>query len=157
MNYHTSYILDKDYYHESFEQSLPFSHRRQLKYPLVLLLVGLTLFSMFKLQNNYLGYFLFALAILEVVAYKYQQPWWVARQRLTRAAGNEVTLRVDEQGISTEINAHKKQYSWPQIKEVLSTQKGIIIVTDKGARHYFPARVLNEEVIAFIFDKNKAT
>ncbi|MFY8273009.1 YcxB family protein [Pseudoalteromonas sp. SSDWG2] len=150
MKYNTSYILNKEYFIESYEQSLPFSDRRKPKYGLVVFLAVLALFSIYQLQQHYVGYFLVALAVLEVVAFTYQKAWWVARQRLSRAAGNEVQLNVDEQGISTIFNGKKKLQSWSDIHDLIATDKGIIVVNNKGHRHYLSNSILNDEVIAFI-------
>ncbi|WP_105254865.1 YcxB family protein [Pseudoalteromonas sp. T1lg75] len=155
MNYTTTYILNKDYFSESYEQSLPLSNRKQPKYGLILLLVALALFSILKLQNNYLGYFLFALALLEMVAYRYQKAWWIARQRLSRAAGHEVELKIDEQGIGTTANGKTRLLSWTDISEAVATDKGVVLVTAKGHSHYLSNAVLNDEVREFILAQKK--
>lgn len=155
MNYSTTYILDKDYFLESYEQSLPLSNRKQPKYGLILLLVALALFSILKLQNNYVGYFLFALALLEMVAYRYQKAWWVARQRLSRAAGHEVELKIDEQGISTAANGKTRALAWTNISKTVSTDKGVVLVTNKGYRHYLSNAILNDQVREFILAQKK--
>ncbi len=155
MKYNTSYILNKEYFIESYEQSLPFSDRRKPKYGLVVFLAALALVSIYMLQNNYLGYFLLGLAILEVIAFTYQKAWWVARQRLSRAAGNEIHLTIDEEGISTLCNGVKKRQVWNDIEQVLETELGIIIINDKGHRHYLSKATLNEESINFILAQKK--
>ncbi|WP_105190612.1 YcxB family protein [Pseudoalteromonas sp. T1lg48] len=155
MNYTTTYILNKDYFSESYEQSLPLSNRKQPKYGLILLLIALALFSILKLQNNYLGYFLFALALLEMVAYRYQKAWWIARQRLSRAAGHEVELTIDEQGISTSANGKTRVLLWKNIREAVATEKGVVLVSGKGHSHYLSNTVLNDEVRDFILTQKK--
>ena len=150
MKYTTSYILNKEYFIESYEQSLPFSDRKKPKFGLVAFLIVLGLISIFMLQNNYLGYFLVALAALELVAFKYQRAWWVARQRLARAAGNEVQLNIDDQGLSTVFNGKKKVQAWHEVAQLIGTEKGIIVVNQKGHRQYLSNGILNDEVRDFI-------
>ncbi|MBQ4833891.1 YcxB family protein [Pseudoalteromonas sp. MMG010] len=152
MEFTTSYILDKPYYKECFEQSLPYSKQAKPKYFLLMLLVTLGLFGIYGLNDHYLGSFLIMLAVLECVSFYYRQPWWVTRQMLSRASGSKVTLIFNEQGISSENHYKNYQLKWDEINSIIDTDQGIILKNSKTMQ-YISKQILTTEILDFINKK----
>lgn len=148
----TNYTLDKAYFYECFDESLPYSKRAQPKYLLLVLLVALGLFGIYGLDDHYLGTFLIMVALLECVAFYYRRPWWVTRQMLSRASGSEVTLTFDDEGIKSSNFYKNTSLQWQDIQQVITTERGILLQTKQGM-HYLSKQILNSEIINFINKK----
>ncbi|WP_257326313.1 YcxB family protein [Pseudoalteromonas rhizosphaerae] len=154
MSFSTTYTLDKPYFYECFDESLPYSAQAKPKYVFLVLLVSLGLTAIYWLEKHYLGNFLIMAAVLECVAFYYRRPWWVTRQMLSRASGSEATLTIDESGFKSE-NPHKSyQLAWQDIDEVIFTVRGIILKSRRGMQ-YISNSVLSDEIIEYI--KKRAT
>ncbi|MBB1292666.1 YcxB family protein [Pseudoalteromonas sp. SR44-5] len=154
MSFSTTYTLDKPYFYECFDESLPYSAQAKPKYVFLVLLVSLGLTAIYWLEKHYLGNFLIMAAVLECVAFYYRRPWWVTRQMLSRASGSEATLTIDESGFKSE-NPHKSyQLAWQDIDEVIFTVRGIILKSRRGMQ-YVSNSVLSDEIIEYI--KKRAT
>ncbi|MFC3031089.1 YcxB family protein [Pseudoalteromonas fenneropenaei] len=154
MRYSFSYTLDKPFYRECFQSCAPLTPKKMPRYALLLLLVGLGMFSIYGLKDHYLGTFLIMLAILECVANYFQEPWWVTRQMWSRAAGTDVQVIIDEQGIKTENRGNKMQWLWADITAVVRTNSGVVFSSARG-NHYLSASHMEEQVIDYIINKAK--
>ena len=143
MSLSITYTLDKPYYYECFDESLPYSSQAKPKYPLLVLLISLGLLAFYMLENHYLGSFIFMLAIVECLSFYYKRPWRVTRQMLSRASGSEVTVSFDDEGVKAENPYKSYQLSWQQINEVIETERGYILKADKGMQ-YLSKQALNE-------------
>lgn len=143
MSLSITYTLDKPYYYECFDESLPYSSQAKPKYPLLVLLISLGLLAFYMLENHYLGSFMFTLAIVECLSFYYKRPWWVTRQMLSRASGSEVTVSFDDEGVKAENPYKSYQLSWQQINEIIETERGYILKADKGMQ-YLSKQALNE-------------
>ena len=152
MAFTTTYTLDKPYFYECFDESLPYSKRAKPKYFLLVLLVALGLFGIYVLDDHYLGSFMIMLAVLECVAFYYRRPWWVTRQMLSRASGSEVTLTFDEDGIKSTNHYKNYQLAWHDINEVITTDCGLLLKSKSGMQ-YISKAILNDETIDFINKK----
>ena len=152
MAFTTTYTLDKPYYYECFDESLPYSKRAKPKYFLLVLLVALGLFGIYGLKDHYLGSFMIMLAVLECLAFYYRRPWWVTRQMLSRASGSEVTLTFDDNGIKSANHYKSYQLAWQDINEVMDTQQGIIL-RNKSGMQYISKKIISTETLAFINKK----
>ena len=152
MSFSTTYTLDKPYFYECFDESLPYSKRAQPKYFLLVLLVSLGLFSIYGLADHYLGTFLIMVAVLECVAFYYRRAWWVTRQMFSRASGSEVTLTFDDEGIKSANHYKSYQLAWQDIAEVIETPRGVLI-KNKNSLQYISKQILTDEMLDFINKK----
>ncbi|WP_405602168.1 MULTISPECIES: YcxB family protein [unclassified Pseudoalteromonas] len=152
MAFTTTYTLDKPYFYECFDESLPYSKRAKPKYFLLVLLVALGLFGIYGLNDHYLGSFLIMLGVLECVAFYYRRPWWVTRQMLSRASGSEVTLTFDDDGIKSANHYKNYQLAWQDINTVIDTQQGILL-QNKSGMQYISKQILSSEILDFISKK----
>ncbi|WP_010386836.1 YcxB family protein [Pseudoalteromonas rubra] len=153
--FHCEFTLDKDYFRECFDQSLPYSNVSKPKYALVAFLFILGCVAIYGLDNAYLGNFLILLAVLECIAHYYRRPWWVARQMVTRASGSKITLQIDAQGI-TATNPYKSyQILWSEVNKVAETQLGVVLVR-ASTNQYISKKALSAEALEFILSKKNS-
>ncbi|MCF6437637.1 YcxB family protein [Pseudoalteromonas sp. MMG022] len=148
------FTLDKAYFRECFDESLPLSDRAKPKYPLLVFLIVLATLSWVVVKNQYLASFLALMAVLEVVAFVYRKPWWVARQMLSRAAGSLVVLDIDNDGIKA-VNPYKQyQFLWSEIVAAEQTDKGVVLKTKRGMQ-YISQAAISQQAFDFILEKTK--
>lgn len=149
MQFNTSYTLDKPYFYECFDESLPYSKQAKPKYVFLIFLISLGLIAIYGMDKHYLGNFMIMAAVLECIAFYYRRPWWVTRQMLSRASGSKAHLTIDEQGFSSE-NPHKSyQIKWQKIDEIIFTQRGILLKSKQGMQ-YISNSVLSDDAINYI-------
>ncbi|WP_206485081.1 YcxB family protein [Thalassotalea sp. G2M2-11] len=147
--YQQRYVLDKQYFNECFEQSVePISVGRAYAKSIFFIFFGALLVLITEV-NPYAAWFVFALGILEALSVYYKKPWWVARQLLSKAANNEVTLTIDEQGIKSHSFYQQTMISWSDISRLMQTELGWII-EHAGGKTYLSNRVLSSDAIAYI-------
>ena len=104
LNYQTRFTLDKDYYAECYDASMPEKTTWQAyQKSIVLTLVGAVLVVATDL-SPYAAWFVFGLGIVEALGTYYHRPWWLARQMLSRAANNDAELTITEHEIACQSN-----------------------------------------------------
>lgn len=153
--YSHQFILDKAHFNECYSQSVDStpSFRTYFK-AIVLALFGILL-VLFSDVNAYAAWFVFALGILEAISIYYKQAWWVMRQLLGKSAKGEVTLTIDDKGISTESFYVKSMVLWENIKEYKKTTLGWVITHDLG-NNYISDSCLSEESQALFLQRQSS-
>lgn len=153
-SYTTQYTLDKSHFSECFDESVTIdtsirAYRKAIIFSLVgvlLLLTGI---------NAYASWFLIGLGVLEALNIRYKKPWWLLRQMMSKAANNEVTLTIDEQGVSNDSFYVKGTIFWQDIVSVKETEQGFLIKQAKSVS-YLSKRSLDETATAFVRQKGAA-
>ncbi|MEW6994307.1 YcxB family protein [Colwelliaceae bacterium MEBiC 14330] len=156
------FILDKDHYNECYTQSSTLEHNKKTYFKANIL----TIFGLFILLatpvNPYAAWFVIALGILETVSVYYHQPWWVLRQRMSKAAGSEVTLTIDDKGILTESFHVNNRILWSDVTSITESELGFIIFFSLGktmtgkdiaSKSYISKSCLSEAARQFIVKK----
>ena len=157
MPFHHQFILDRQYYTEVYEQTAKkpegwSAYRKAI----VLLALGL-LASSFATTAKFihLSYFVIGLAVVEALAVRFSQTWWLWRQLISKAANNPVELTLDEQGITITSAYLNQQLNWADISGVLENEKGFIL-EQAESRHYLSKKGLALDAIAFVTEKCNA-
>jgi len=150
--YSTTFVLDRNYYTECFEQSVVIEHalRRYAK-AIFFILFGAVL-VLFTDVNDYAAWFVFALGILEGVSIRYQRPWWVTRQMFSRASRSEVKLTIDKSGINTESFYQTSTYTWADFSEITRTSKGWLLAHAQG-KNYISNQFLSNDAQDYLSSK----
>ena len=151
-SYSTTFVLNRQYYSECFEQSVVIEHALRRYAKALFFIVFGALLVLFTEVNEYAAWFVFALGILEAVSIRYQQAWWVARQMLSRAAKSEVKLIVDESGISTESFYQNNQHAWSDFSTITATDKGWLLAHEKG-KNYISNQFLSTDAQSYLSNK----
>ncbi|QYJ98530.1 YcxB family protein [Shewanella alkalitolerans] len=150
-SYSTHFTLDRAYYAECFDASVTQpAPRAEYTKALGFLLIGLAL--LLTGVNAYASWFIIALGVLEGLSIKFKRPWYLTRQMMSKAAGNEANLTLNEQGISIESLYVKQQLSWDGIDDIQETSAGFLLLAG-GQKHYLSKRFLDEACCQFIRGK----
>lgn len=150
-SYSTTYILDKAHFNEVFANSVVSKPSlKEYGKAIAFVLAGVAL--LFTDVTGYLVYFLMGLGLIEALSTYYRQPWWVARQMLSRAASNKVTITIDEGGIHTDSIHLKSTLKWQDVNKVDTTQDGLMLLHSQG-KSYLSGSCLSEQAKAFVLSK----
>lgn len=149
--YTTQYSLDKSHFNECFDESVVIdtsirAHRKSIIFALIGIILMLTGI------NAYASWFIIALGVLEALTVRYKKPWWLMRQMMSKAANNEVTLTIDEQGISNDSFYVKGTILWQNVVSISETEQGFLL-KQANAVNYLSKRSLDEDAIAFVRGK----
>ncbi len=134
-SYSAQFILSRDYLAESFDQSLPHgkSAKPNFLFPVLMFTAGAGLLLATE-QPRIAGIMFIALAALELLHIRFRRAWWLMQQTWGRSNGNEVTLTVDEVGIQTQNVHTRTALLWADIKHVIETDLGLILVAKSGGQ-----------------------
>lgn len=151
-SYQYEFTLDKAHFEECYDESVVVDMRpkRFLKAGLFVLF-GIAL--LFSDLTRYAAYFFVGLGIVEALSIRYQRPWWLMRQMMSKAAGNDVTLLIDEHGIKTQSLYVHQLITWGEIYRIKETQAGFL-VTHKAGTSYISKRCLNDDAADYIRQKS---
>jgi len=152
-SYVSQFILDKAHFNECYSQSVnsDYSIKAYFK-AIVLTLFGMVL-VLFTEINAYAAWFVFALGILEALSVYYQKPWWVLRQMLGKSAKGQVTLTINDTGISTESHYVSDHVLWENITELKETEKGWLI-THLSGRNYISNACISVDAQQYLAAKH---
>ncbi len=150
--YSTSYQLDKAHFQECYSESAiidaPF---HAYKKAAVLITAGILL-VLFTQMNPYAAWFVFSLGIIEAISTRYQKPFWVTRQMLSKAAKGDVELTIDDSGINSKSFYTSLSLQWGDVLFLETTKLGWLIKHAKG-RSYISNSNLSAEAINFLTEK----
>ncbi len=146
--FETTFLLDKAFYHECYEQSANKSTGVKA-YSKAMIIFALAFAASTLGEFAHLSMFIFTLSIVEAMSVYWQQTWWVWRQMISKESNSEVTLTIDEQGIKTKTQYHELELNWSIIHDIKLTEKGFILCYDKG-RYYLSFGHLSEPAVAFV-------
>lgn len=151
-SYSTSYVLDKSHFSETYDESVPIDNSgRRYQKSVVLSLVGLALLYTPEI-SAYFAWFFIGLGIVDGLSVRFQKPWWLARQMLSRAANSELTLRIDEEGVKSHSFYVDSAMLWTDVTNIEQTQRGWLLTVNSG-KTYMSNRCLSEEAISYLADK----
>jgi hypothetical protein len=154
-SYTTQYILNKAHFRECYSQSVITDNSVRAYSKSVLLSAG-GLFLVFYTQvNAYIAWFIFCLGCLEALSVYYHKAWWVMRQVFSKAANSEVTLTIDEEGITSQSVFVELKLEWQAVKALTATELGWLVEHAQG-KNYISASCLSEQAIEFLTAKSES-
>lgn len=147
-HYSTEFTLDKSHFDECYCESMPVntSPKAYIK-AVVFILFGIAL--VFTDTSRYLVYFFIGLGIIEALQVKYHKAWYLMRQMMSKAAGNQVTLVINDKGIHTRSDFVSHSIAWSEVDEINVSEQGFLIAVKKR-KSYISKRCLDANTIAFI-------
>ncbi|MFT4938829.1 MAG: hypothetical protein ACI88A_001859 [Paraglaciecola sp.] len=147
--YSTTYILDKSHFSETFDESITLNSSKTAYFKSIILgFLGLAIL-LFTEINPYGAWFIVGLGALEAFSVRFRKSWWLARQLISKAANSELTLTIDEHGVSSKSFYVESKISWDDVKTIEQTRQGWLILHATG-RNYLSDRCLSEAARAFI-------
>lgn len=150
--YSTTYVLDKSHFSETYDESSTKKNSRAgyIK-SITLAFLGLAIL-LFTEINPYIAWFIVALGGVEALSIRFQKSWWLARQMISRAANNELTLTIDEDNIRSQSSNIESTILWADITQIDQTQQGWLLHHPAG-KTYLSNRCLSDEAKQFISAK----
>lgn len=153
-SFNTTFTLSREYLAECFDESLPHGKHAKPHYlfPALMLVAGAGLLF-FTEQPKIAGSMLVALAVLELIHSRYRRAWWLARQMWAKSADSEVTLTVNDEGVTTQSPYTETKLLWTDVSRVIETDLGLILLDKSGRQQYlskslFPKKLLGEILVA---------
>lgn len=154
-SYTTQYTLDKSHFSECYDESVVVDKTiRAYRKAIIFSIVGIAL--LLTNINGYASWFIIALGALEALSVYFRKPWWLMRQMMSKAANNEVTLTIDESGITNDSFYVQGTILWQDINSITSTEQGFLIKHAKGTS-YLSKRSLDEQATEFVSSKMSET
>ncbi|MFC4698572.1 YcxB family protein [Glaciecola siphonariae] len=151
-SYSTTYKLDKSHFSETFDESTSAKQPASAYYKATGLVVfGLVILLMTPL-SAYAAWFIIVLGIVEALGVYFRKPWWLARQMISRAANTQLTLTIDEQGVSSESESVQSQILWIDVNALEKTSRGWMLHHGK-VKSYVSSRCLSSEAEDFMHTK----
>lgn len=151
MQFSTDFILDREHFSECYDQSALITPPKKIRYQFIgaLLLVGF-LMMMFTEQSVAVGLFFISLAFVEFFSFQYRKAWWLSRQMWSKNSGNKITLLMDDSAIKITSIYQNQHFNWDEIKELIETPKGIILMLNNNAQSYLSKSSLSDEMVNFM-------
>ena len=114
--------MDKSHFSETYDESKVEDESKNPYLTAILLaLAGMGLLYFTNL-SPYIAWFVVAWGGVEALSVRFQKPWWLARQMISKAANNELTLTIDERGVSTQSHYVNGTLLWDDIRKIEKTQ-----------------------------------
>lgn len=147
--YSSTYTLDKSHFSETYDASAPADNAKKIYMIAIALgLFGLALL-IFSEINPYAAWFIIALGALEAFSLRFKRPWWIARQMISKAANTELTLQIDDGGVSSKSIHVESKITWAEVSNIEATTQGWLLY-HAGGKNYVSGRCLSEEAKEFI-------
>ncbi|MCC2605773.1 YcxB family protein [Planctobacterium marinum] len=148
-HYSTTYKLDKSHFSETYDQSVTddFVKRGYIK-ALILALVGSGVLLATEI-SGYIAWFIIGLGGLEALSVRFHKAWWLARQMISKAANNKVTLTIDEEAVKSHSIHVNSKITWQDITKIQQTSAGWLLYLPSG-KSYLSNRCLSAQAQEFL-------
>lgn len=151
-HYQNTYILDKSHFTECYSETAVQDQSFRPYTKAAILVVFALVLMMATNISAYISYFVFGLGVVDALGVYYRKPWWIYRQQLSKAANNEVTMVIDNEGINIKSAFVNSSFPWKEIEQLQKSNLGWLFVY-KNVKHYVSDRSLSEQAQQFIHDK----
>ena len=148
INYAVTYKLDKAHFKECYEQSAPSVQNKDYRKAAIFGVIGVGLFFV-EAEHYFIPFFIFCLAVVEILSVKYRETWWVWRQLLSKPANDSVELTLNEEGVFSESKHINTQILWNDVNSIEPTFKGLLL-RHKGGINYLSNSHLDKKTIEFV-------
>lgn len=147
--YSTTYTLDKSHFSETYDESI--TAKRSLVVYLKsfgLIFLGLAIVYYTDI-SPYAAWFIVVLGVVDALNIYFRKSWWLIRQMISAAANTELTLSIDEDGVSSKSIAVKNKITWQELTKIERTKQGWLLYHAAG-KSYLSGRCLSKAANAFI-------
>lgn len=151
--YSTSYMLDKSHFIETYDASASASNAKRTYIIAIFLAISGLVMLNFTEIDPYVAWFIIALGGLEVFSLRFKKSWWLARQLISKAANTELTLTIDDTGVSSKSIHIESTIPWAEISKIEPApghpSPGWLLYY-KGHKNYLSGRCLSEQAQEFV-------
>ncbi len=154
MFFQSKFVLNREHFEECFDQSALLGEKTAPRYKfMAFLVIGGCLILVFAPLQKTLGFFLIALSFVEYFSFRYRRAWWLMRQMWSRNSHNTITLTINDQGVKTTSLYNNSELLWTEIKAMIETPKGIMLLLNNGKKNYLSKAALDKQAVAYIKSK----
>lgn len=155
MNHKFNIELTKEYFLESFEQSVKYGSKwRKIEYMISIFLIIFGVYLYFYAKGEtFLPILLIALGLFELFSPYLKKIIWIKRQMSNKLANTNVEMVVTEQALLTKGKYSEGCMAWEGMERMLETPKGILLWPQKGIKIYIPKSKLPLDIINYISSK----
>ncbi len=147
-----TYKLDKAHFQECFEQSAPPVNKKDYLKAIILGGLGIALFFV-EAEHYYIPFFIFCLAVVELLSVKYRKTWWVWRQLMSKSGNSSNKLTICENGIKSQSKQVNNDIAWDDVVAITKTDKGFLLSHNKGV-NYISKSHLSESMLQLLKTKS---
>ncbi len=147
-----TYKLDKAHFQECFEQSAPPVNNKDYLKAIILGGLGIALFFV-EAEHYYIPFFIFCLAVVELLSVKYRKTWWVWRQLMSKAGNSSIKLTICESGIKSQSKQVNTDIAWDDLVAITKTDKGFLLKHHQGV-NYISKSHLSESMLQLLMTKS---
>ncbi|MCP9763564.1 YcxB family protein [Lacihabitans soyangensis] len=157
MNFDLTFVPDRAYYEEAYDEIISTLKRRKYESYLATCMIVFGLFFYFLNIFETLKFFPFILIFFGIYGhfsmYNEKKKW--LKDRLdSRVAGQSMQLNFSEEVIKHHGPFSSGEIAWDGIKEILKTTKGILLKPENGISIYLPKTLFkNQKQIDFVLSK----
>lgn len=147
--YSTTYTLDKSHFSETYDESIT-AKRSFFAYikSLGLILLGFAIVYYTDI-NPYVAWFIVVLGAVDALNIYFRKSWWLIRQMISAAANTELTLSIDDEGVSSKSIAVENKITWQELTKIEQTKQGWLLYHGAG-KNYLSGRCLSKAANAFL-------
>lgn len=150
--YSTTYVLDKSHFSETFDESTPVKTSiMAYAKPVGLMIFGSAILYYTEL-SPYAAWFIIILGFVDACSVYFRKQWWLARQMISDAANTELTLTLDENGVSSKSFSVDIKVLWDEVTKIEKTPQGWLLYHASG-KNYLSDRCLSESSMEFLSKK----
>lgn len=151
-SYSKTYILNKALYSETYDETVVVAPPMQAYMKAMILAVVGTTLILFTEVSPYIGWFIVTWSAVEALNVRFHKAWWLGRQLISKAANNELTLSIDDNGITIKSRYVDNKIAWSDISNLEKTQLGWLLYLKTG-KSYISDSCLNNDAQTYLQQK----
>jgi len=158
MNFILTFIPDKQYYIEAYDEIISLLKYKKYEPYFAIILIGMGIILYF--QDTYkvseLMPILFSLSgIYQLFKLYFEKKKWLKDRLDSKIIGQQIKMHFTDEGIKHNGPFSNGELNWKGLKKIVKTKKGILIKPENGISIYLPNTVFKNEVqLEFILSKN---
>jgi len=155
MEYKFTLELTKDYFSESYNQSIRYGNKwRKFEYliSILFLVIGVSLFIYTNMETLLPAVFI-AIAIFEYISPYIKKIFWLKRQTSNKIFGTSVEITITDKALESKGQFSEGSIKWSGFERSLETPLGLMLWPQKGIKIYFPKSVVSQKAINYVLLK----
>ena len=159
MNFKIDFTPNKEYYKEAYEEMISTYKLKKWEpiFALLLIVFGLFIYFTIKSENLKFTPFIFIfLGIYELVKFYSEKRKWIKNRLKSNIVGKNFEVEFTDDHMVHSGPFSNGKISWDGFKNLIETQKGILLKQENGINIYFSKEIFkNRSEIDFILNKKK--
>lgn len=159
MNFKIDFTPNKEYYKEAYEEMISTYKLKKWEpiFALLLIVFGLFIYFTIKSENlKFIPFIFIFLGIYELVKFYFEKRKWINDRLKSNVVGKNIEVEFTNDYMVHSGPFSNGKISWDGFKNLMETQKGILLKQENGINIYFSKEIFkNRSEIDFILNKKK--